>query len=251
MVRVLIVEDEPLAAQKLQYLLPLIDARLHVEGIVGSVFDAVKWLTVNSVDLLFLDINLSDDQSFKIFEKIHVVAPVIFVTAYDQFAIKAFKNNGIDYILKPFDEEELRKSITNFFKLNSNNIVLQQDMQQILASFKGNDYRKRLLLSFGDKSKTVLVEDVAFFYTLDKGVFLTTRANQTYLTNDTLDSLELTLDDRLFFRINRKILVSVNCITEVVRYSSRQLKVICNPIPKFDVVVPADKISDFKNWLSK
>lgn len=250
MVRVLIVEDEPLAAQKLQNLLPLIDARLHVEGIVGSVFDAVKWLTINSVDLLFLDINLSDDQSFKIFEKIPVVAPVIFVTAYDQFAVKAFKSNGIDYILKPFDEEELRKSIAKFFKLNSNTVAIQQNMQQILASFRSNEYKRRLFVTFGEKSKTVMVEDVAFFYTLDKGVFLTTFANQTYLTNETMESLELTLDNHMFFRINRKILININCIAEVVRYSSRQLKVICNPIPKFDVIVPADKISVFKNWLS-
>jgi two-component system response regulator LytT len=251
MERVLIVEDEPLAAQKLKMLLPQIDARLQVVGMVGSVAEAVQWLATNSPDLLFLDINLSDDLSFKIFERVTVHAPVIFVTAYDQYAIKAFKHNGIDYILKPFDEEELRKSVNRFFDSKTNTTALQRNLEQLLHSFRPPIYKKRLFVTFGDKSKSVSVDEVAFFYAYEKGVFLTTFASQTYLTDETMEELEVGLDGSAFFRLNRKFIINIRAIAEVEKYSNRQLRLQCKPAPKFDVVVPAEKITPFKNWLGR
>ena len=251
MERVLIVEDEPLAAQKLQMLLQLIDVRLQVVGMVGSVAEAVQWLATDSPDLLFLDINLSDALSFRIFEQIQVTAPVIFITAYDQYAIKAFKHNGIDYILKPFDEEELRNSVNRFFGSKTNTTALQRNLEQLLHSFRPSAYKKRLFVTFGDKSKTIPVEEVAFFYAFEKGVFLTTFANQTYLTDETLEGLETTLDGSKFFRLNRKFIVNIHAIAEIEKYSNRQLRLQCKPAPKFDIVVPAEKITSFKDWLGR
>ena len=251
MERVLIVEDEPLAAQKLQMLLSQIDARLCVVGVVGSVAEAVQWLATDSPDLLFLDINLSDALSFKIFEQVQVTAPVIFITAYDQYAIKAFKHNGIDYILKPFDEEELRKSLNRFFSSKTNTTALQRNLEQLLNSFRPTAYKKRLFVTFGDKSKAIPVDEVAFFYAFEKGVFLSTFANQTYLTDETMEGLEASLDGSTFFRLNRKFIVSIHAIQEVEKYSNRQLRLQCKPAPKFDVVVPAEKITPFKDWLGR
>jgi len=251
MERVLIAEDEPLAAQKLQMLLPQIDGRLQVVGMVGSVAEAVQWLATDSPDLLFLDINLSDALSFRIFEQIQVTAPVIFITAYDQYAIKAFKHNGIDYILKPFDEEELRNSVNRFFGSKTNTTALQRNLEQLLHSFRPSAYKKRLFVTFGDKSKTIPVDEVAFFYAFEKGVFLTTFANQTYLTDETMEGLETTLDGSKFFRLNRKFIVNIHAIAEIEKYSNRQLRLHCKPAPKFDIVVPAEKITPFKDWLGR
>lgn len=253
MERVLIVEDERLAADKLAMLLGRINPQLEVVGILGSVSATVTWLSNNEADLIFLDINLSDDISFKIFEQVSVDAPVIFVTAYDQYAIKAFKHNGIDYILKPVDEDELRAAVAKYMKTRDNiNTDVTANIMQLMSQLAPTQQRRsRLLISYGDKSKSVAIQEVAFFYSFEKGVYLTTFDNATYLTDETLDSLEKELDPQVFFRLNRKFLINIHAIHEVLKYSTRQLKVILQPEAKFETLVPAEKITSFKQWLDQ
>jgi DNA-binding LytR/AlgR family response regulator len=252
MERVLIIEDEQLAADKLAMLLEEIDPQLKVVGMLDTVSSAVAWLSSNNADLIFLDINLSDDISFKIFEQVTVEAPVIFVTAYDQFAIKAFKHNGIDYILKPVDRLELEQAVARYWKSKGLKSEITANIMQLVSQMVPQQQRRsRLLISYGDKSKSVAINEVAFFYSFEKGVYLTTFQNSTYLTNETLDSLEMELDAQVFFRLNRKILVSIHAIHEVLKYSTRQLRVILKPEAKFDTTVPAEKVTQFKQWLDQ
>jgi len=252
MERVLIVEDEQLAADKLAMLLEDISPQFKVVGVLGSVSAAVSWLSNNEADLIFLDINLSDDISFKIFEQVVVEAPVVFVTAYDQYAINAFKHNGIDYILKPVDRVELSAAVTKYWKTKGMKSDLTANIMQLMSQMAPQQQRRsRLLISYGEKSKSVAVAEVAFFYSFEKGVYLTTFQNATYLTEETLDNLERELDPQIFFRLNRKFLINIHAIQEVLKYSTRQLRVILKPEAKFDTTVPAEKVTLFKQWLDQ
>jgi DNA-binding LytR/AlgR family response regulator len=251
MEQILIVEDEELAAKKLIMLLQKIAPTFKVAEVLGSVSASVEWLSVNDPDLIFLDIHLADDVSFRIFEQTEVKAPVIFVTAYDQFAIKAFKNNGIDYILKPIDEEDLRKGIVKYQNNSRKGQLLPKGIQQLIDNYPPiKSYKSRILVSYGEKIKSVPTTDIAFFYSFEKGVYLTTFSNITYLADDTLDTLENGLDPTFFFRLNRKFIININSIKEVLKYSTRQFRVVLEPSPKFETIVPSDKITSFKTWLN-
>lgn len=252
MEKVLIIEDEALAVEKLQMLIHRIAPKMNVVAVLASVTESVQWLSNQSVDLIFLDINLADGISFRIFEQLEVETPIIFVTAYDQYAIKAFKQNSLDYLLKPIVEEELKRAITKFTKQKTKVLGYEQQLQQLLSQYlpQSNSYKNRILVTYGGKGKSIEVTDIAFIYAYEKGVFLTSFTNHTYLTDDTLDGLEQSLDSQLFFRANRKILVSIKAITEIYKYSTRRLKVELKPKPKFDVIVPAEKITTFKKWLN-
>ncbi|MFN5170667.1 MAG: LytR/AlgR family response regulator transcription factor [Cyclobacteriaceae bacterium] len=251
MERVVIVEDEKLAADKLVRLLQLHAPTFSVEAILESVESAVTWLSGHDVDLIFLDIQLKDGESFAIFERVTVKAPVIFITAFDHYAIKAFKHNGIDYILKPIDEEELVVSINRYLRARkdkrSDRLILDK-LQQLVSDVRPG--KRRILVAYGQKIRSIEIDEVAYFYVIDRGVFLATFSSEVFLTDETLDVLEKDLDSGRFFRLNRKIISNIKSIKEVTKYSTRQLKVALQPSPEFEVIISAEKVTPFKNWLN-
>ena len=248
--RVVIVEDEPLASERLRELIRQYDAQWTVVGEIDSVADTVQFLQTESpVDLLFLDIQLSDGLSFEIFEQTEVTCPVIFTTAYDQYALQAFRVHGIDYLLKPIDLKELKEALDRARRWvpPPERAFLQQVHQQLTKA-----YQTRFLVKIGDHYQTKLVDDVAYFYADGKVTYLVSKADQRrYLLDCTLESLETKqLDPRQFFRINRKFMVGVDAIAEVRSYVNGRLKIVPTVPCEADMIVSRERVSDFKAWLN-
>ncbi len=249
--KVLIVEDENIAADKLEQMLLEVNPSIQVLAKTGSIKESVKWLYLNSADLIFLDIQLSDGISFSIFEQVSVNTPVIFTTAYDQYAIKAFQLNSISYLLKPIRKSDLAESIQKYRNLKS---AFNIDFDLLFAEVRGKNpgYKKRFMIQIGEKIKKVETSEVAYFYVLDKGVYLRTYSGSYYPVEYTLDKLETMIDPTVFFRINRKYLVSMDAISNMVAWSRGRVKLELKPKTDdiFDAVVSIDRSADFKKWLN-
>ena len=249
--RIVIIEDEKLAADKLAMLLKKIHPQVEILAVIISVQEAVAWLSVNNPDLIFLDIYLADDISFKIFERIQVDTPIIFTTAYDQHAIEAFKVNSIDYILKPIDELSLRQAWQKYQKQQRTTGQINSSLEALIKEYTGNrNNRNRFTITYGSKSKIINTDEIAFFFAKDRTVFLTTFSNDNYLIDIPLDKILEDIDSKTFFKVNRKIIVNINSIREMVRFSSRKLKLILSPNAPFDVIVPTDTVTTFRNWVN-
>jgi DNA-binding LytR/AlgR family response regulator len=249
--KVLIIEDESLAAERLESLICEIDPEIKVLAKLPSVREAIKWLSINQADLIFLDIQLSDGLSFSIFDQITVNTPVIFTTAFDQYAIKAFQLNSIAYLLKPIRKNELQESLHKYQSLKS---AFSIDFERLIANIQGKkpEYKKRFLIQTGDKIRKIESTDIAWFCAQDKCVFIRTFQNQTLPADSSLDSLEQMLDPAQFFRINRKYLVNMDAIANMVAWSRGRIKLELKPKTddEFDSVVSIDRTSDFKKWLN-
>lgn len=248
---VLIIEDEVFAAEKLADMLHEIDPKIRVLAKIGSISESTKWLMQHTADLIFLDIQLSDGISFSIFEQVTVNTPVIFTTAYNQYAIKAFQLNSIAYLLKPIRSIELAESLKKYQSLKS---AFHIDFETLLANIQGKepDYKKRFLIQIGEKIRKVEVSETAYFYSLDKGIYLQTFEGKSYPVEFTLDKLETLLNPVAFFRINRKYLVSIESISKMVAYSRGRVKLELKPKPEddFDTIVSIERSGDFKKWLN-
>jgi len=248
--RAIIIEDEKLAADNLQALIHSIDKDIEIIARIESVRNAVKWLSVNTCDLIFLDIQLSDGNSFTIFEQIEVKTPIIFTTAYDQYAIKAFKQNSIDYLLKPINKDELEISIEKFKEIRNSSHL--PDLKLLIESIKKPvQYQERFLVSAGMKLKTIKAKDVAYFYVKESGVFLCSRENKHYDIDFTLDKLEKILDPDIFFRINRQYIVHIDAIENMVTVSKSRLQLNLNPKATDDIIVSVNNVHDFRMWLNR
>jgi DNA-binding LytR/AlgR family response regulator len=250
--KVLIIEDEALAADRLEKLLKDITVDIEVLAKIGSVKESVKWLLGNSADLIFLDIQLSDGLSFSIFERVTINTPVIFTTAYDQYAIKAFNLNSVSYLLKPIRKDELAGSLKKYQLLKS---AFSIDFENLLSSVQGKqpEYRKRFLIQVADKFRKVETEEVAYFYALEKNVFLKTFEGISYPVDVSLDRLVEIIDPGQFFRINRKYVVNMKSISNMFSWSRSRVKLILKPGPDddSDTVVSIDRAGDFKEWMNK
>jgi DNA-binding LytR/AlgR family response regulator len=196
-----------------------------------------------------MDINLADGLCFSIFERVMVTSPVIFITAYDQYAIKAFKHNGIDYILKPIDEIELRASVERYRKSEQRQDKNMAFRNLLREYWSASRFRERILVQSGVVSKSIATNDVAYFYAFEKGTFLADFSDAHALASETLDKLEMELNPNQFFRVNRKLIVNINSIKEVHKYSLRQLELKLVVQCRVKPVVPAEKLMAFKNWL--
>ena len=205
----IIIEDEYLAAAELERLLGEVAPEITILTKLDSVSESVKWLKKNKADVIFMDIHLGDGQSFDIFEQVEVTAPVIFITAYDEYALKAFKYQGIDYILKPFDKEELQQALNKLESLSPTNTPFP------VASL--TVYQERFLVTVGTKMKSVTVGDVAYFMADGKYLVLFTRDGQNYILDQTISGIETKLNPAQFFKINRKFIISYNSIKEMVK----------------------------------
>jgi len=249
--KVLIIEDEEFAAEKLEQMLLQINPSIDVLAKLGSIAESVKWLMNHTADLIYLDIQLSDGISFSIFEQVTINTPVIFTTAYDQYAIKAFQLNSISYLLKPIRKSELADSLQKYESLKS---AFSIDFENLLATIQGREpgYKKRFLIQLGEKIRKVELSEVAYFFVLEKAVYLRTFKGKSYPVDYTLDKLESLINPEKFFRINRKYIVSTDSIFDMVAYSRSRVKLELTPKAdgEADTIVSIDRSPDFKKWLN-
>lgn len=248
---VLIIEDELLAADYLEGLIREVDGGFEVKAKLGSVKESVDWLEKNKADLIFLDIQLSDGLSFSIFDQVSVSTPIIVTTAYDQYAIKAFDLNSVDYLLKPIRKTDLADSLK---KLKSLKAAYSIDFENLLSAIQGNkpSYRKRFLIRVADKYNSIEAEDIAYFYVSEKGGFLKRYNGYSYPIDISLGALEGMLDPACFFRINRKYMISRNAIVSLTSWSRNRIKVSLKPPveDESEVIVSIYNVADFKKWLN-
>jgi DNA-binding LytR/AlgR family response regulator len=247
----LIIEDEEPAANRLQKLLTDMEPDTKVLENIVSVTSGIEWLKMHPApDLIFSDIQLSDGLSFEIFKNVEVQCPVIFITAFDQYAIDAFKVNSIDYLLKPIKKDDLQTALNKFNKL-STNAAPAVDLTKVLESFSPvkTGYKTRFIVRYGEHIKTIKIDEAAYFYTEDKITFLTTNENRRYAIDYNLDALEHTLDPKYFFRINRQFIISIHAINEMFSYSKSRVLIKLNPACKHETIVSTERSGDFKLWL--
>lgn len=247
---VVIIEDEKPSARLLERKLNAIGVEVNMK--LHSVEDSIQWFVNNpEPDLIFLDIQLSDGLSLEIFETVKIVAPVIFTTAYDEYAIQAFKLNSIDYLLKPIDKNELSFAV-NKFKSNFQNENKEVNLSEIkkLISNNSKEYKKRFTVNVGTSIKIFNTIDIACFYSQDKTSFLLTNSGRSYILDSSLDKIYDTLDPEVFFKVNRKYVLNINEIKDIINYSNSRLKVNLNTPTEDDIIVARDRVKAFKNWLS-
>jgi len=253
--KILVIEDEEKAAKRLISLIKQIDENITILSIIESVEDAIKWFENNDdVDLIFLDIQLSDGMSFNIFEKVEVNTPIIFTTAFDEFALKAFELNSIDYLLKPINTEKLKQSIFKFKKVSKNHTKnkLNFDAQKLLEALKSQKKKTKTRFLVNKRNNLIVIDinEIAYFYTEDKVVFITTFDNNKYIINNTLDNLEKDIEENLFYRVNRQFFVSVKSISKITNHFNYKLKLELQPKTNTEIIISKSKSKDFKNWLS-
>ena len=247
----IIIEDEKPAARLLQRKLQKLDVEVGV--LLHSVEEALEWFTINEhPDLIFLDIQLSDGLSFEIFEKVEIKSAVIFTTAYDEYALRAFKLNSIDYLLKPIDEDDLVVAVSKFKSRLPKQETLQLDFEQIkkmLSNPFDKNFKKRFTVKIGQHLKVILVEEIECFFSENKGTYIHTFDNRNFLIETTLELLEQDLDPAEFFRVSRKFIIPLKAIKEIVVHSNSRLKVILPSYKDEEVIVSREKVADFKNWI--
>lgn len=246
----IIIEDEEFAARRLENMITECDSSIRVVAKLQSVRDSVEWLKSNPhPDIIFLDIQLDDDLSFAIFDQVEVKSNIIFTTAFDEYAIQAFKLKSIDYLLKPVDKNELRAAITKYRNWTSPEVVIDPLQLRELLTPKKTEYRERFMVSVGEKLKTVDVNEIAYFFSTGGITFLVTYTNRQYSVDLSLDNLIQQLNPKDFFRVNRQYLVSLKGIANVHVFPKSRLKLDLNPAVNTEVFVSVEKVVDFKEWL--
>ena len=250
--KVLIIEDEEPAAKRLQKMLKEIEPGITVLDNIVSVSSAIKWFNENdSPDLVFSDIQLADGLSFEIFKGVNISCPIIFTTAYDQYAIDAFIVNSIDYLLKPIKKEELANAVSKYKKLAGSSTAPAFDINKLIQTLNpgGVDYKKRFVVRYGEHIKTINIEEVVYFYTEDKVNFLCTKDGRRFVIDFNLDTLESTLDPKTFFRINRQYIIGIHSIAEMFAYTKSRVLIKLNPPAKHETIVSTERSAEFKHWL--
>ncbi|MEZ4779122.1 MAG: LytTR family DNA-binding domain-containing protein [Flavobacteriaceae bacterium] len=249
--KVLIIEDEKPAARRLERMLERLD--VSVSTMLHSVAEAVEWFTTNPhPDLIFLDIQLSDGLSFEIFDAIQVKSAIIFTTAYDEYALQAFKLNSIDYLLKPIDDEELAIAVNKYRERmpKGQNVQLNfEDIKKLLTNPVEREYKQRFTTKIGQHIKMIAVDEIECFYSENKGTYAHTFEGRDYLLDTTLEQLEEELSPKVFFRINRKFYVNINGIKDIISYTNSRLQLKLQSYKDDEVIVARERVRDFKLWL--
>jgi DNA-binding LytR/AlgR family response regulator len=248
---IIIIEDEKPAARLLQRKVEKLG--LQVNTLLHSVEESIDWFQNNAhPDLIFLDIQLSDGLSFEIFESIDIQSAVIFTTAYDEYALRAFKLNSIDYLLKPIDEDDLEIAVNKFKARNSSASNLSLDFEMIkkmLVNPIDRVFKKRFTIKVGQQLKMITIDEIECFYSENKGTYLHTFDNRNYLLDVTLEQLENELDPQNFYRVSRKYIIPMKAIKEIQIYSNSRLKVILPTYKEDEVIVSREKVAEFKSWI--
>jgi len=253
MYKILVIEDEKPAAEWLRQLILKFDPQISIMAVIDSVSGAAEWFGQHTApDLVFMDIQLADGLSFDIFERVKVTCPVIFTTAYEEYAIKAFKVNSVDYLLKPIAWNELEAAFHKFSHQIKSvqapppiTIELLNKVKEMLRK----QYKNRFVIKVGEHLKSIPVEDILFFYSLEKATYLCTAEFRTYLVDYSLDHISEMIDEQRFFRINRKYILSNQSIADIVVYSNSRLKIKLKKPDEESIIVSRDKVQGFKEWL--
>lgn len=252
--KILIVEDEELAAKKLQKTLLSIDPDAEVAGITESIKSTVEWLEDNPApDLVLMDIELADGQSFEIFNMTEVKSPVIFTTSYDEFALKAFKVNSVDYLLKPIQKDELQAALDKFRKMKEDKAGVNLDslVKELQLKLQPKEYRKRFLVKHAQKLVSIEVEEISYFYSDGRLNFFKTNDNKKFVVDYTMDELEDMLDPDKYFRISRSFYVSIISIDKIDDYFGNRLILGLKPAVEKEALVSREKVTEFKKWMGK
>lgn len=248
---VLIIEDEKPSARRLQRMLE--KQNVGVDKMLHNVQEAVEWFANNEhPDLIFLDIQLSDGLSFEIFDEVDVNSAIIFTTAFDEYALQAFKLNSIDYLLKPIDEEELEAAVKKYLARapQTQNVQLNfDDIKKLLINPVEREYKKRFTTKIGQHIKMIPVDEIECFYSENKGTYAHTIDGRDYLLDTTLEQMEGEISPEVFFRISRKYYVNINAIKDIISYTNSRLQLKLNSYNEQEVVVARERVKDFKLWL--
>jgi DNA-binding LytR/AlgR family response regulator len=248
--RTIIIEDEEFAARRLENLIKECDPTIEIVAKLQSVRESVAWLKTNTQpDLIFLDIQLEDDLSFSIFEQVKVQSKIIFTTAFDEYAIKAFKHNSIDYLLKPINKDELCNAINKYKNWDKagNKVIDAEELRKLL--YPQQKYRERFMVSVGDKLKSIQVTDIAYFFSTAGITFVVMSNKSQYSVDFSLDNLKEMLNPKEFFRVNRQYYIGLKSIDKVIVYPKSRLKLVLNPPTDTDLFVSIDKAPEFKQWM--
>ena len=251
--KVIVIEDEKLAAERLVDMIHQYDQTIEVAATMDSIKRTVEWFDNNEhPDLAFFDIQLSDGLSFEVFEKTIVDCPVIFTTAFNEYAIRAFKVNSVDYLLKPIDIDELSAAIDKFRKNYSGQGVAQQhQVFDKVLHLLTNNHKQRFVIKVGEHIRSVVVENILYFYSLEKATFLHTIDDHNYVIDYSLEQVETLVDPAHFFKINRKYMITINAIDDIITYSNSRLKIELKQSDDQDVIVAREKVKQFKKWLDR
>lgn len=248
---VIIIEDEKPSARRLQRMLGNLDLEAHT--MLHSVEESIAWFLEHPhPDLIFLDIQLSDGLSFEIFEALEINSAVIFTTAFDAYALQAFKLNSIDYLLKPIDEEDLANAVTKYRQRlpAKNQVVLDfNDIRKMLVNPIDRSYKKRFSVKVGQHLKLIATEDIECFYSENKGTYAYTNDGRNYLLDVTLEQLEPELEPQSFFRVSRKFYVNIEAIRDMISYTNSRLQIKLNTYNEQEVIVARERVKEFKEWL--
>ena len=248
---VIIIEDEKPAARRLNRM--LLALGIEAKTMLHSVEESLNWLQNNEhPDLIFLDIQLSDGLSFDIFEEIEVKSAVIFTTAYDEYALKAFKLNSIDYLLKPLDEDELKVAVDKFKENRPKQTDVQvnlDDIRKLLVNPVDCKFKKRLTIKIGQHIKIIHIDEIECFYSEQKSTYIHTKENRNYLIDNSLEYWYDQLNPEHFFRVNRTFIVHINAIKDIIAYSNSRLKLVLHSYTETEIIISRERVKDFRNWI--
>lgn len=258
--KVLIIEDEELAVKKLVKTLTAVDPTAEVVGVADSIMASEKWINENPLpDLILMDIELSDGQSFEIFNRVEIKCPVIFTTSYDEYALKAFKVNSVDYLLKPIQKEDLETALQKMRQLKSMykqpeskpDMNIESLVRELQEKLQLKEYRKRFLVRHAQKLVSVDTEEIAYFFSDGRLNFFKTFDNKKFVVDYTMDELEEMLDPQKYFRISRSFYISVNSVDQIHDYFGNRLLLHLKPAVDKESIVSREKVTDFKKWMGK
>lgn len=251
--KVLIIEDEALAADRLLKLVVEAEPNTEILGKLESVRSVVNWFNTNAMpDLIFMDVQLADGLCFEIFDKIKIDTPVIFTTAYNEYALKAFKVNSIDYLLKPIDKDELQSAIAKFKKqtaASSSTSHIDTLIMNKVKSMLQNPYKTRFVVRIGEHIKAVSIDDISFIYSSEKSTLIRTVMGRDFALDGSIDQITSEMDPAKFFRVSRKYLVAIDHVSDIIAYSGSRLKLIMKGIEDDEIIVSREKVAEFKKWL--
>lgn len=257
--KILIIEDEPFAQKELKRLLDIAEGKFEILEIIDTVEDSVEWLQENPApDLIFLDIQLADGLSFDIFRQVEITSPVIFTTAYDEYAIRAFQLNSIDYLLKPVKLTDLMRAINKYESLKDqfggdepDSVNITKSQLEGLIKLGQKEYKSRFVAKIGDQIKYIPIEEVAYFYAEDNVVFLVSISDNRYIIDYSIEEIDSLVDPKHFYRLNRSVVAHINAIDKVYKYLNSRLKIELKPESEKEVLISRAKVSEFMKWMDR
>jgi len=250
--KVIIIEDEQFAYEKLAIMLSKLDNSIDIIGHAPSIISAVELIKKNTdIELAFFDIQLADGLSFSIFDQIEVKFPVIFTTAFDHHAIRAFKHNSVDYLLKPVRQADLSRALEKYHNLWKPNQQLISNLVEDIRKGSKDSGKERFTVKVGEHIKMIKTQDIACFYSFEKGSFMLTKNNRNYLVDYSLDELSEILGSKKFYRVNRKYIINIDFIDDIISYTNSRLKLKMNPATEDEIIVSRERVKGFKTWLER